>query len=644
MYTRVSASSAAAVDPFSAHATRLPELSTFVAAVVPSAVIFTSVGVTSMSTIRGPVCTPPSRATIRPSTVSGESSWKKSEKTNVALTSIVSTRAPALPVSDPVVAALFVALAASIRRSRPITPASKSSAAVEPSGNENTMDDALNCAPLSVIAGLFAVITMSRKAPITAPNGEVACAPKSAGALPASPNGPGAHTPFVRASIVPPARVICPPAVSTASVPSSLVVRLPGPCGLNGADETDPDKVTELCAGSIVNVAAVTETQTPNRGNKETKRILRIYWPTSRKKKTPSKPKPVTNEFPLERKLDPVVKKPGITAPMSFSALELCAGGGGQALGLEKAGFRCAAAVEIDAWACATLRQNRPDWQIVQADVREISGTNFKGVDLLAAGVPCPPFSIAGKQLGADDERDLFPEALRLVEECNPPAIMLENVPGFASERFKNYRIELIRKLRKLGYETAGQVLNACDFGVPQLRPRFILVALKPKYFEYFAWPARQSSAPTVGEATVDLMASNNWPGAIAWASRAARIAPTIVGGSKKHGGPDLGPTRARKQWRELGVDGLGIADQAPDAAFPVGGLPRLTVRMVARLQSFPDDWLFAGRKTAAYRQVGNALPPAFACSVALQIRRALDRQLAPRDAEVGVTMRLIEF
>ena len=169
--------------------------------------------------------------------------------------------------------------------------------------------------------------------------------------------------------------------------------------------------------------------------------------------------------------------------------LELCTGGGGQALGLEMAGFECVGAIENDLQACETLRNNRPNWRVMQSDIEKISGSVFRGVDLLAAGVPCPPFSIAGKQLGAGDERDLFPEALRIIEDANPSAIMLENVAGFASSKFSDYRANLFRKLDRLGYETEWQLLNASDFAVLQLRPRFVLVGLKPKYFGNFEWP-----------------------------------------------------------------------------------------------------------------------------------------------------------
>lgn len=310
--------------------------------------------------------------------------------------------------------------------------------------------------------------------------------------------------------------------------------------------------------------------------------------------------------------------------PFPLTVLELCTGGGGQALGLEMAGFECVGAVENDLHACNTLRANRPNWLVRHLDIQDFSGKEFRGVDLLAAGVPCPPFSVAGKQLGAADERDLFPEALRIIEDAQPAAVMLENVAGFASSKFSDYRTDLFRKLDKLGYRAEWQMLNASDFGVPQLRPRFVLVGLRAKHFKAFEWPLPTLPGGSVGTILQDLMAENGWPGALKWVARANGIAPTIVGGSKKHGGPDLGPTRAREQWRRLGVDGLGIADAAPDASFPVDGLPRLTARMAARIQSFPDDWQFSGRKTAAYRQIGNAFPPLVAKAVGVSIASAL--------------------
>ncbi len=306
-----------------------------------------------------------------------------------------------------------------------------------------------------------------------------------------------------------------------------------------------------------------------------------------------------------------------------LNAVELCAGAGGQALGCELAGFSHSALVEIDSHCCKTLRFNRPDHSIYEADVQTFDGRPYKGIDLLAGGLPCPPFSVAGKQLGHADERNLFPAAIRLVDEIRPKAVMIENVRGFLDAVFDDYRLNLKSQLRKLGYETEWRLLNACDFGVPQLRPRVVIVAIKKEYVGSFSWPASFGERQrTVGNTLYDLMAANNWRGVDDWKVRADEIAPTLVGGSKKHGGPDLGPTRARKAWATLGVDGIGIANEAPSQDFV--GMPRLTVRMCARLQGFPDDWQFFGGKTSAYRQVGNAFPPPVAKAVAMQIKAAL--------------------
>lgn len=306
-----------------------------------------------------------------------------------------------------------------------------------------------------------------------------------------------------------------------------------------------------------------------------------------------------------------------------FISLELCAGAGGQGLGLERAGFEHAALVELEANACATLRQNRPDWTVIEGDLRQFSGNPYKGVDLVAGGVPCPPFSKAGKQLGSVDDRDLFPEAIRLVDECRPRAVMLENVRGLLDVIFDDYRSWVDLQLTKLGYVPGWKLLHASDFGVSQLRPRVVFVGIRKDLAAGFSWPEpSKSQPPTVGELLFDLMKANGWKGAERWREQANSIAPTLVGGSKKHGGPDLGPTRAKRAWAALGVDGMGLWDDAPPNDFV--GLPRLTPRMAARIQGFPDDWMFVGRKTASYRQIGNAFPPPVAAAVGRQIVAAL--------------------
>ena len=309
-----------------------------------------------------------------------------------------------------------------------------------------------------------------------------------------------------------------------------------------------------------------------------------------------------------------------------LTCLEICAGAGGQSLGLEQAGFAHEAVVELDPDACETLRRNRgAEWKIIEGDVRNLDGRAFAGVDLVSGGVPCPPFSIAGRQLGRDDDRDLFPQALRLVAEIRPRAVLLENVRGLAGRRFDGYRDQVLARLHELGYQTWWDLVHASEHGVAQLRPRFVLVAVAPPWAARFRWPEPAAGPPpTVGEMLADLMAARGWPGAGGWPAQARAIAPTIVGGSKKHGGPDLGPTRAREAWRKLGVDGLGIADEAPGPDFPDGRLPKLTVRMAARIQGFPDSWEFSGRKTAAYRQVGNAFPPPVARALGTALRSAL--------------------
>ena len=322
-----------------------------------------------------------------------------------------------------------------------------------------------------------------------------------------------------------------------------------------------------------------------------------------------------------------------------LTIFEICAGAGGQSLGFELAGFLQVAAIDIDGDSCETLRMNRPEWTVIHGDVFEFDGHPYSGIDLLAGGVPCPPFSIAGKQLGNQDERDLFPEALRLTKEMRPRALLLENVRGFAMPRFASYRRTIATELAELGYAVHWTVLNAVDFGVPQYRPRFVLVALRYQDSGHFAWPSPGLRGHSVGESITDLMGERSWPGVMGWSLRAGSPAPTIVGGSKKHGGPDLGPTRAREEWRKLGVNGKSIAELAPEPEFPVDGLPRLTVRMVARLQGFPDSWQFAGRKTSAYKQVGNAFPSPVAMAIGLSIQTALSQgtveapqlQLAPQ-------------
>ncbi|MGY1709121.1 DNA cytosine methyltransferase [Geodermatophilus sp. SYSU D00758] len=331
-----------------------------------------------------------------------------------------------------------------------------------------------------------------------------------------------------------------------------------------------------------------------------------------------------------------------------LNVVEICAGAGGQSLGLHLAGFRHELAVELDETAATTLRNNLSRrWPHVDpaevvaigdvADPEVWKPEDYAGrVALLAGGVPCPPFSVAGKQLGAGDERDLFAWGVNLAGRVRPEALLLENVRGLNDARFGGYRQAVVDKLEDLGYRADWKLLHAKDYGVPQLRPRMVLVALRPEYADYFEWPEPQLTTPTVARAIADLMGANGFRYMDKWMEKADAIAPTIVGGSKKHGGADLGPTRAKLAWEELWVDAHGLANSAPgedwdEADYRNRRGPRLTVDMVARLQGWLNEpeyeWHFSGLKTSRYRQVGNAFPPPVARAVGESIARALRKE-----------------
>ncbi|MGA5710797.1 DNA cytosine methyltransferase [Streptomyces cellulosae] len=377
-----------------------------------------------------------------------------------------------------------------------------------------------------------------------------------------------------------------------------------------------------------------------------------------------------------------------------LTSIEICAGAGGQAIGLHQAGFGHLALVEIDAHAVETLKLNIEDhevwaWErehcdVLAADVKKFDPyrdikksaelLRMRGLDLLAGGVPCPPFSHAGKQLGKDDERDLFPRMLELVDILRPRAVMIENVRGIMDPKFSDYRDWITARLQGgeyrgddgqmakddgLGYKVAKWgVLEASDFGVPQLRPRAILVAFRDDVIEdlKYEWPTPTHEEPVSVAAKLQPSMlerySRYFEGIHAQRAREAYekwlrkaqerdvelkgkgggIAPTLVGGSKKHGGADLGPSRAKAAWRQLGISGMGVANDIEtcekkqtedrDLFGPDG--PMLTVRQAAIVQGFPVEWDFFGGKTAQYRQVGNAFPPPVAKAVGQSIADVL--------------------
>ena len=199
-------------------------------------------------------------------------------------------------------------------------------------------------------------------------------------------------------------------------------------------------------------------------------------------------------------------------------------------------GYGHVTSVENDRDACTTLRLNRPAWNTLQLDVTKWDASEHEGVHLFAGGVPCPPFAKAGERLGKADERDLFPASLDRIAECKPQAVLLRNVRGLLDSVFDGYRDELAGRLRELGLLVHDwRLLHASDFGVPQLRPRSVMVALREDAFAHFRWPETKLVPPTVGEALGHEMGRLGWEGAEAWGPvRASQIAPTLVGGSKR--------------------------------------------------------------------------------------------------------------
>ncbi|MFJ1746050.1 DNA cytosine methyltransferase [Streptomyces sp. NPDC088116] len=319
-----------------------------------------------------------------------------------------------------------------------------------------------------------------------------------------------------------------------------------------------------------------------------------------------------------------------------FTAIELCAGVGGQALGLERAGFEVISAVDIDRDTCVTLSQNRPGWYTVCDDLNQIEPVNHRPMDyadVLSCGLPRSPYTVAGKQLATDDKRDTLRATLDMASYVRPRVLLLENIPTFLhAARFEAERQAVHEAVEDLGYELTSSVLSATDFGVPQQRPHGFMVAMHADDLAHFEWPTpNYLRCPSLGETLYESMASDGWPEAADWAARASEPAPLIMGGATGRGGADLGASRAKAIWARWGIYGGSIADAVPGPDFrsnfeiePRHGLPGITVDQVALLQGFPSDWKIHGRKTSAYRQISQTTPPPIATALGLRILTAL--------------------
>lgn len=303
------------------------------------------------------------------------------------------------------------------------------------------------------------------------------------------------------------------------------------------------------------------------------------------------------------------------------TVVDLYSGAGGLALGLEMAGLEVVALVEEDPDSKATILANRA-WNVM-SQVDELLDSPAPELGLLSGNLPSTGISVAG-QVQPELLEDQYAEVIKLVARLEPRAVLFANVAGLMQERFQAQRNLIVSSLARLGYQTSWRVLDASHFGLAQKRQRALLVGIRTSTFAEFDWPIGQALAPTVGEALFPLMSERGWPGAAQWARGASDLAPTIVGGSKVHGGADLGPSRTKTIWWSIGVDGTGIADLPPGDDESPRYIPRLTIPMVATLQGFPPNWKWAGRKTSSYRQVASAFPPPLALAVGKELLKAL--------------------
>jgi DNA (cytosine-5)-methyltransferase 1 len=316
----------------------------------------------------------------------------------------------------------------------------------------------------------------------------------------------------------------------------------------------------------------------------------------------------------------------------NYSSIELFAGAGGLAIGLEKAGFEAVALNEIDKSACATLRKNRPEWNVLEGDISEIDFSIYKGIDFLSGGFPCQAFSYAGNKMGFEDARGtLFFEFARAVKETQPKVFMAENVRGLLTHD-KGKTLESIKSvIEELGYTLIEpKVLKAIFYRVPQKRERLILIGIRNDLAEYanFNWPAPYHRVMTLKDAfkkgelfNTDVPQSNGQtypqrkseilsmvPEGGCWIDLPDEIQREYMKASYFMGGGKTGMAR-RLSWSQPSLTlTCAPAQKQTERCHPEETRP-LTVREYARIQTFPDHWDFQGSMTNQYKQIGNAVP-----------------------------------
>lgn len=331
--------------------------------------------------------------------------------------------------------------------------------------------------------------------------------------------------------------------------------------------------------------------------------------------------------------------------PLSdYKSIELFAGAGGLAIGLEKAGFHSVLLNEWDKFACATLRKNRPEWNIVEGDVCDINFSEYKGkIDLLSGGFPCQAFSYAGKGEGFNDIRGtMFFQFARAIQEIQPKVILGENVKGLLSHD-KGRTIATIKKtITELGYTLVEpKILNAMNYKVPQKRERIIIVGIRNDLAKgiKFSWPNPYHRIMTMTDALKKgELYDNDVPQSIGqeyperkknvlnlvpqggcWRDLPDEVAREYMKKSYFLGGGRTGMAR-RLGWNEPSLTlTCSPSQNQTERCHPDETRP-LTVREYARIQTFPDDWTFEGSMSNQYKQIGNAVPVNLAHSVAQSI------------------------
>ncbi|MBB4171945.1 DNA (cytosine-5)-methyltransferase 1 [Rhizobium sp. BK538] len=306
-------------------------------------------------------------------------------------------------------------------------------------------------------------------------------------------------------------------------------------------------------------------------------------------------------------------------------------------LGLEAAGFDPVALIELNSDAAASLRANRRDWNVIKQDMKQVDYAPHRDrIHLLAGGLPCQPYSRAGKALGKDDERDLFPAATEIVNAVRPKAFMFENVDGFNDAKHADHRAEVFARFAEAGYAVRTISVNAKDYGIAQERPRIFVIGMSPENMARFRPPPTfEEWRATVGHALEDMMGAGGWSGASRWAER--RRTQVIVRDNKEEIGglaSTLLGEKRRGREKEIGRWGLreiiigGTWDAPPtDAMAAAAGddfMPGLTMPMKARLMGLPDGYVVIGNKESQSQQIGNAVVPRVAQAVGLAIYSAL--------------------